>query len=89
MLAFTLTASEAAAWVGLITAVGGVIVSVIGALKGFKADGKADVLSDRANALASHAQSLDRQITDVAAKMTPPPDAGNSLRLSGPEPRGD
>lgn len=48
------------------------VLAIIGAWKGLKADGKADVLNSRADSLASHAQSLERQVTGIAQNQQPP-----------------
>jgi hypothetical protein len=81
-----LTASEAAAWVALVGAIGSVVIGIIGALKGAKAEGKADAADHRADALAAGIRQTREQIHDVAKQMDPPPKAQpRSLRPMTPD----
>ena len=73
MPSLALTATDAAAWAGLITAVGGVIVSIITALNGKKTEGRTDEMSGRMAAQTDRLNLHGEQINTLSLNSPPPP----------------
>lgn len=76
IIILSLTASDGAIWAGLITAVlasvGGIIIGIIGALKGSAAQGTADTANAKADHNATISLQHTNQIHDLAIAQPPP-----------------
>lgn len=76
MTTLALTATDAAIWAGLVTAVlaslTAAIVAVIGALRGTAANAKSDANAQRIDAVSNTNRSLQTAVRDIARDMPPP-----------------
>ena len=85
MHTLALSAEEAFVWAALISAVvtslAGAAISIIAALKGQKAEAKADTLGDRVTSQAASIRQLREQMTLVA--LHTPPNGGNVPAATG------